>query len=92
MFELVRGGFDVFADLTRAFDNSGDEVDPVLREVVAVAPFGVAIDAVGMLQGDRVDGELLAKRGGVLGIRWDHIEPVDEAGIDLGIEMLPGSE
>src|SRR5579875_451418 len=52
VFELMRGGFDVFADLTGALDDAGNEVDPVLREVVAVAPFGVAINAVRMLQHD----------------------------------------
>jgi hypothetical protein len=46
----MRGGFNVFADLAGALDDAGDEVDPVLREMVAVAPFRVAIDAVGVLQ------------------------------------------
>jgi hypothetical protein len=51
VFELVRGGFDVCAGFSGALDNAGDEVDPVLREVVTVAPLGVAIDAVGVRQG-----------------------------------------
>jgi site-specific recombinase XerD len=32
---LVRGGFDVCAGFSRALDDAGNEVDPVLREVVA---------------------------------------------------------
>lgn len=31
----MRGGFDVFTDLAGALDDAGNEVDPVLREVVA---------------------------------------------------------
>lgn len=27
--------------LTRTFDDASDDVDPVLREIVAVVPFGV---------------------------------------------------
>jgi hypothetical protein len=34
----MRGGFDVLAELAGAFDDPGDEVDPVLRKVVAVGP------------------------------------------------------
>lgn len=47
------------------------------------------IDAVGVLQLDRVDGQLVAERGGAVGVWRDHIKPVDEAGVDLGVEMLP---
>ena len=36
IFELMRGGFDRLADLAGAFDDAGDEVDPVLREVVSL--------------------------------------------------------
>jgi hypothetical protein len=50
VFELMRGGFDMLADLAGAVNDLGDEVDPVLREMVAVAPFRVAIDAVGVRQ------------------------------------------
>jgi hypothetical protein len=68
----MRGGFDVLAGCARAFDNAGNEVDPVLREVVAVASFGVAIDAVGVPRRDRVERQLVAKGKGV-GDAWrDH--------------------
>jgi hypothetical protein len=85
----MRGGFDVCAGFSRALDNAGNEVDPVLGEIVAVVPFRVAIDAVGVLQPDRVNGQLVAERGAVVGAWRDHIKPVDEAGIDLRIEVLP---
>ena len=49
VFELVRGGFDVLAGVAGALDDGGDEVDPVLREVVAVVPGGIAINAAGVL-------------------------------------------
>lgn len=49
LFGLMRGGFDVFAELAGVLDDGGHEVDPVLREVAAMAPLGVAIDAIGVL-------------------------------------------
>jgi hypothetical protein len=61
LFERVRGGFDVFAGLAGALDDRGDKVDPVLREIITVVPGSVGIDAVGVLQRDRVDGELVAE-------------------------------
>jgi hypothetical protein len=39
--ELVRGGFDVLADLAGALDDASNEVDPILWEIVAMAPLGV---------------------------------------------------
>ena len=36
--------------------DAGDEVDPVLREVVVVAPLGVLVNAVGVLHGHWVNG------------------------------------
>ena len=48
----MRGGLDVFADFAGGVDDGGDEVDPVLREGVAVIPDGIATDAVGVLQRD----------------------------------------
>jgi hypothetical protein len=68
VFELMRGGFDVLADLAGALDDAGNEIDPVLREVLAAGPFGIGANAVGVLQGDRVDGQLAMKGGGVVGI------------------------
>jgi hypothetical protein len=38
VFELMRGGFDVLADLAGALDDAGNESDPVLREVVTTRP------------------------------------------------------
>ena len=46
----MRGGFDVLADLAGALDDAGNEIDPVLREVLAAGPFGIGVNAVGMLQ------------------------------------------
>ncbi len=57
----MRGGFDVLADLAGALDDAGNEIDPVLREVLAAGPFGIGVNAVGVLQGDRVDGQLAMK-------------------------------
>jgi hypothetical protein len=84
VFELVLGGFDVLTDLAGALDDAGNEIDPVLREVVAARPLGIGIDAVGVLQGDRVDAQLAMKGSDVVGIGRDDIEPVDETGIDFG--------
>ncbi len=84
VMELVGCGFDMLAELAGAVDDSGDEVDPALGEVVAARPLGVGVDAIGVPQGDRVDGELLMKRRGVVGARGNDIEPVDEAGSNFG--------
>ena len=83
VFELMRGGFDVLADLAGALDDAGNEIDPVLREVLAAGPFGIGVNAVGVLQGDRVDGQLAMKGSGVVGIGRDDIEPVDEGRISV---------
>ena len=40
----------MLTSLAGALDDGCDEVDPVLREVVAVVPFGVAINAIGVLE------------------------------------------
>ncbi len=80
VFELVRGSFDVLAGLARALDNAGDVIDPVLRKVVAVVPGGITVDAIGVLQGDGVDGEFAAKWSGVIDVGRNDIEPVDESG------------
>ena len=82
VFELMRGGFDVLADLAGALDDAGNEIDPVLREVLAAGPFGIGVNAVGVLQGDRVDGQLAMKGSGVVGIGRDDIELVDEGRIE----------
>ena len=79
----------MLADLARAFDDAGNEVDPILGEVVALAPFGVAIDAVSVLQGDRIDAQLVERRTAGIGVGWNDIEPVDQAGIDLRVKLLP---
>jgi hypothetical protein len=86
---LVRSSFEVLPDLAGALDDAGNEVDPVLREVVAIAPLGVSIDTIGMLQGDRMDGELTRPSAAIAGIGRQDIEPADEAGIDLPMELLP---
>jgi len=39
-FELVRGGFDMLTNLARALDDGDEEVDPVLREVLATRHAG----------------------------------------------------
>ena len=49
------------AEARVALDDGGDEVDPVLRKVVAVSQGGITVDAIGALQGDGVDGEFAAK-------------------------------
>jgi hypothetical protein len=75
--------------LLGAVDDAGDEIDPVLREVVAVAPLGVGVNAVGVLHVDGVDGQLVEGRTTGIGVWRDDIEPVNEAGIELRIELLP---
>ena len=72
-FELVRGGFDVLTSLAGALDDGCDEVDPVLREVVAVIPGGVAVDVVGVLQDKRMDDGAAARElgAGCLSVRFD---------------------
>jgi hypothetical protein len=79
----------VFAGLAGALDDAGDEVYPVLREVVAVAPLGVGVHAIGVLHCDRIDRKFVEGRTRRIGIRRNDIEPVDEAGIDLRIVVLP---
>ena len=79
----MRGGFDVLTNLAGTLDVAGNEIDPVLREVLAAGPFGIGVNAVGVLQGDRVDGQLAMKGSGVVGIGRDDIEPVDEGRISV---------
>jgi hypothetical protein len=57
-FRADAGSFDMLADLAGALHDAGDEVDPVPREVLAAGPFGIGVNAVGVLQGDRVDVSL----------------------------------
>jgi hypothetical protein len=41
LFELMRGSFDMFTDLAGSLNNAGNELDPLLRDVVAAAPLGI---------------------------------------------------
>jgi hypothetical protein len=51
----------MFAGVAGTLDDRGDEVDPVLRKVVAVVPSGIRIDALAVSQGNGIGGELLAR-------------------------------
>jgi hypothetical protein len=42
-----------------------------------------------VLQGDGIDAQLVEGRTTGVGVGWNDIEPVDQTGIDLGIEPLP---
>jgi len=82
----VRRGLGEFAVLAPALDSGFDEGPPIAGGVIGrAAPVGIGIDAVGVLQGDGVDDELAEH---IVGAGRDDIEPVDEAGIELGIETL----
>ena len=79
-------GLCEFAGLASARDSGFDEGPPLAGGVIRrAAPVGIGIDAVGVLQGDGVDDDLAVH---IVGAGRDDIEPVDEAGIELGIEAL----
>ncbi len=82
----MQGGFGEGAGLLAARDGVEDKGGEVFRDVVVGgSPGGMGVDAVGVFQGDGVDGQLVEGRVGVGG---HDIEPVDLAGIDFGIELL----
>lgn len=78
----------MLADLAGAINDAGDEVDPILREVVALVPLGVGVNAVSVLHGNGVDGQLVEGRTTGIGVGRDDIEPVDQTGIDLRVKLL----
>jgi hypothetical protein len=57
--------------LAGTLNNADNKVDPMLGEVVATVSFGVPINAVSVLQGDRVNVELARPATDIIGISWE---------------------
>ena len=68
-----------------ASDGLVDERDPVGGEIVGPGPRRVRVDAISVLQANRVNLGFVAE---MVDARRQDVVPVDEAGIDIGVEAL----